>query len=689
MLCFMIFHTLCTKIITISLNHKLKTGLIMKKQVYFALFVVLFAGCNILQKNQEQKPSPVLLTIDDREITKDEFIRIYNKNNSYSDASVEIDEKSVDEYLEMFINFKLKVIEAENLGLDTVTDFQKELATYRKQLAEPYFIDETLIDSLVKEAYQRKTQEINASHILIKLDKDALPEDTVEAYNKAMKIRKRIVNGEDFSQVAREVSDDPSAKKNDGQLGWFSAFRMVYPFESAAYNTKTGEVSMPVRTRFGYHLIKVNDRRPSRGEIKVAHIYIAVPPNSPQEKVTAAAEKVEKLKKDMAKGVDFAELVEKYSDDKSTVQNDGELPWFSSGRMLPVFEDTAFALKNNNDISQPFKSPYGWHVVKRIDKKDIEPFEKQKEELRKKIERAPRSRLRETTVIEQLKESNNYTELNSLDDFRESLDSTIFRGQWDADKMINPDKKLFSYADTIIYQRDFANHLETKTFSRKKPRDIVLRILYEKYVNSVIKHYETMRLGQKHPEFYYLMKEYHDGILLFNLTDSLVWSKAVKDTTGLKEFYEKNIDNYMWGKRVDAYVYTLKHDSVLNLVKKLAVDRYEKDLTNKDILDSVNTEKNKVLSIESKKFVEGENKHVDASKKERGLLTPLEDGDNTILIYINKRLEPQHKSLDEARGLVTADYQNQLEQQWIQKLRDKYKIEVNQEVLEEIKTELE
>ncbi|KPL09354.1 MAG: peptidylprolyl isomerase, partial [Bacteroides sp. SM23_62] len=252
----------------------------------------------------------ILMTIHDRQVTLDEFERIYHKNNS----STALEQQTVEEYLDLFINFKLKVIEAEELGLDTTQSFIKEFNGYKKQLAKPYLSDSEEVDALVQEAFQRAQKEINVSHILIRANQDAAPEDTLRAFNKAIEIRDRILAGEDFGTVAKATSDDPSAKTNAGNLGWFTVFRMVYPFENGAYNTETGKVSRPVRTRFGYHLIKVNDVRPARGEVRVSHIMIMTPESMNDEQREDAKKRIYMLYDSLQAGIDFAEIARKYSE---------------------------------------------------------------------------------------------------------------------------------------------------------------------------------------------------------------------------------------------------------------------------------------------------------------------------------------------------------------------------------------
>lgn len=230
----------------------------------------------------QEKENPVVLEIGNKKVTLEEFEAIYKKNADENKTSTP---EELKDYLDLYIKFKLKVVEAEALGMDTLPAFVQELEGYRKQLAQPYLSDREVTEGLIKEAYERMKSDVNASHILVKVSQEAEPKDTLAAYNKILKIRKRIITGEDFEKVAAETSEDPSAVKNKGNLGYFTVFQMVYPFESAAYNTEVGKISMPVRTSFGYHILKVNDKRPARGTMKAAHIMIRVNKNDGEEEI--------------------------------------------------------------------------------------------------------------------------------------------------------------------------------------------------------------------------------------------------------------------------------------------------------------------------------------------------------------------------------------------------------------------
>ena len=653
----------------------------MKKLII--LFLVFSIYCQIPGITQDN--DPVLLIIGNNKITKSEFERIYKKNNAIASA----DKKSVKDYLELFINYKLKVIEAERLGYDTVKSFEHELAGYRDQLAKPYLEDREITDELLKEAYERSRYEINASHILVKVDQYALPDDTLAAYNKIMDIRRRIVSGESFEKVAKATSDDPSAKMNGGELGWFSVFRMVYPFETAAYNTPVGEVSMPVRSRFGYHIIKVNGKRPARGDIKVAHIMVLLQRGASKNEVKNAKEKIEKYYQMLKDGADFSAIAKKYSEDSRSAPEGGEMKWFRSGSLPPEFENVAYDLKNVGDISAPVRTDYGWHIIKLLGKKPIGSFEVMKPELKRKLERDSRSKLADNGALERIEKENNFVEYpQNLNILAVKVDTSIYSNRWNnttADTMSEP---LFTINGKLYLQKDFAAYLKSVPKpSANIPVRLFVETVYKDYINKSVTNYEKAHLEDKYPEFKNLMQEYHDGILLFNLTNDTIWDKAEKDSAGLEKFYQVHKNEYMWDKRLDAAVYTVHDSTLLTEARKLAKKQLKKGFTNKTYLNELCPD-DSVPCVEIKDVkMQKDNNEYDWINKipwERGLSENFRSDDGMTFVAVKSILPPQPKALDEARGIITSDYQKFLEDRWIKRLRSEYKITVDGKVLETI-----
>ena len=652
----------------------------MKRPVILSLTLsLIFVNLILAQENAEK----TLLTIGDKQISKAEFLRIYKKNNM---DSVHYDEQSVRDYLELFINFKLKVIEAENQDYDEVPEFKNELAGYRKQLAKPYLSDAGTEEKLLKEAYERMKSEVHASHILVRISPDAPPADTIKAHEKIMDARKRILDGEDFAKVAKEVSEDPSVNQNNGDLGYFTAFQMVYPFENAAFKTEVGEISKPVRSRFGYHLIKVHDKRPASGEIKVSHIMVGVPRGMDPDSVEEAKDKIFNIYDSIQSGYDFAEMAKKYSDDKRTGRNGGELPYFGIGRMVKPFEEAAFALEKDGQISEPVKTSYGWHIIKRLEKKSIGTYEEEKTALSRKVSKDLRAEKSREAVVQKLKKEYNLKEnRKALKEFYEVVDQSIFSKEWDIETASELNKELFSFANTSINQQEFANYLYEKQ-SKRKAKNIELYVneQYEKFLEETMLAYEESVLEEKYADFRHLMQEYHDGILLFEITDDMVWSKAVEDTAGLHEFYNKNKQNYMWGKRLHANIFKVKDEKNAKKAMKFFLKIGGQDYTTDQILNLLNEkEKGAVTLVDSALFPKGSNEYVDKLFDVNAPIVKNFPEDN-IIVQVIEILKPAPKKLSEARGIITADYQNYLEEKWIEKLRDKYTIKVHEEVLQEI-----
>lgn len=662
----------------------------MKKSV-FGLVVLIFLTITTIPVFA-QDSDPVILNVAGEEISRSEFLNVYMKNNVNSEV---LDRKSLEEYMELYINFRLKVKEAEALGLDTVRSFKEELAGYRKQLAQPYLIDEEMNKSLLQEAYDRKKTDIRASHILIRVDRNAAPADTLIAYKKVMNLRKRILKGEDFGKVAMEESDDLSArdrqmegrtiKGNLGDLGYFTVFDMVYPFETGAYNTPVGEVSMPVRSDFGYHLIKVTDRKPALGRVQVAHIMMRLPADANAEDSARIAAKAMEVYTRILNGEDFARMAEQNSDDKSTAAKGGVLPWFGANKMIPEFISEITKLKNLNDVSKPFLTSFGWHIVKLLDRKDIGAYEDVVNELKQSLTRSDRAKKSEEALLNRIRREYKYTEnLKARDDFYKVVTDTIFSAKWSAQQAAGLKKTIMTIGRRSFSQQDFADWLAKNQRKRAK-EDIRTFVngMFTTFVNETLLAYEDSRLESKYPDFKMLVKEYRDGILLFELTDQKIWSKAVKDTTGLEAFYNQNKGNYMWDQRLDATVYTLEStDDKLIAGLRKAISG---GLTDTELLTQFNTDTTSLLTIDHRKYQKGDNELIDSLEWKPGLAPESIDEGKVTLVNIHALLNPEPKKLNEARGLITADYQNYLEQEWIRELRARYPFKVNEEVLSSIK----
>jgi peptidyl-prolyl cis-trans isomerase SurA len=608
-----------------------------------------------------------IFSYGDKMVYNDEFMRVFNKNKRDKAAPTQAE---IDEYLDLYVKFKLKVEEAYNLQMDTAPSFISELAGYRTQLAQPYLTDKSVTEMLIKEAYNRSLEEVNASHLLINCSLDASPSDTLAAYEKALSMRSRVVSrGESFASVAKEFSDDPSAKTNEGNLGYFTAFQMIYPFENAAFTMQVGEVSMPVRTQFGYHLVYLQDRRKSFGDIKVAHLMIKY---YNEGQVDSAKQRAEGVYAKLKAGGDWNQLVEEFSEDFNTNAKGGELSWFNrtTGNIPTEFKDIAYTLKNNGDYAAPIKTKFGWHIVKRVDMKELPTYDESKDAIRRKVERDSRSELNKDVVVSRVKVENKYKELAGFNAVKGKFTDDLLKGNYE--KQEGNGTALFSIMDQKYTDTDFYAFAATNQSRSNKALDNAVADLYTDFVRKSNLDYELSMLEVKYDDFKNIMQEYKDGILLFELTDNEVWSKAVEDSAGLVAFYEANTDKYMWKERADANLYSCKDAKTATLAKKLA----KKGKTTNYILAKCNTKDPLAVKIEEKKFEKGSNNLLDKVSWVPGIYSLDSENDRIKFVHIKEIIAPTAKPLTENMGQATSDYQNKLEQDWIASLRAKYPVKI-------------
>lgn len=698
----------------------------MKKSKLIVLsLVAAFTGANA----QEQ----VVMTINGKPIKKSEFEAVYRKNNG---REVSNTNKSVKEYVDLFSLFKSKVFEAEALGLDTLSTFRNELAGYRRQLAAPYLTDKNTNENLLTEAYERLKTEVRASHILVRVEENALPKDTLEAWTRISIIR-NAVNGkmptaaeianydkllknssaiakklkekdsiaykarinaiknladyyksaaDKFQDVASKLSDEPGAADTKGDLNYFSALDMVYPFETAAYQTPVGEVSPIVRTRFGYHILKVYDKRAARGEMTASHIMVKFAKNATDADKANAKTKVDEIYAKLKAGQSFEELARQFSDDKQSADRGGMLQPFKSGRWPKAFEDAAFALSKNGDVSEPVQSPYGWHIIKRNDVKSMPAFNDMKAELKNKVARDSRSQMGRVALIEKVKKEAGFKEnLKNRDELLKVIDSSFTKATWKAESASKlGNKEVFVLAGKVYGQNDFAKYLESQMSFRPGENNFadLVKNIYKSWVNESVINYEDSQLENKYTDFANLYREYRDGILLFDLTDQKVWSKAVKDTAGLRAYYEKNKTKYMWDERAEVTTYKCLNDKVVKDLRKLL----KAGKTEKEIVDQLNKSSQLNVSVDNITYLKGESKALDANWAVGVLPDQIDDRDKSIkVMVINKILPKTPKTLGECRGNVTADYQTFLDEDWLAYLKKKYQVKVDEAVLNTIK----
>lgn len=623
---------------------------------------------------------PVIMTIDGKGFKKSEFEYIYNKN-----IQQQIEKKSLEEYVDMFRDYKLKVLEAEACGIDTTEAFIREFNEYRNQIAAPYLKDTAVEDSLVNEAYERLKEDVEVAHILLMVDNSIPGKSEDEVYEKAAGIVDEIRNGKSFEEIAAKYSEDQSTAGNNGYIGFIRGFMTVLPFEDAAYGTETGKVSDPVLSRYGYHIVKVISRRPNPGKIRTAHIMLKVPSNAPDNIKQSKKDTIFGIYEKLVAGADFAVMAEKYSEDRESGKRGGLMPWLSAGRIVKEYEDVAFSLKEPGDISEPFISPYGWHIVKLIDKRGVKPLDDIRRDILRRISRDERADMARKALVEKLKEeyncSFNGTNMEKLERAANLYrpDDTRFA------EMIagNPDT-IFSIAGKPYTVSDFAAFLAKNRKSATTENNIeMLMDRMEAFIDYAVLSYEDSRLEEKYPDFKNLVNEYHDGILLFDISNRMVWDKAAKDTRGLDKFFRKHKRDYAWeSPRFKGYAVECINDSIASLVRKRLKDLPEDSAIYK-LYEEFNSKDLKQVKAKKGLFAYGDNEVVDFcifNDENRP-----EDKSLPVIFAVGKLLKKWPECYTDVRGRVISDYQNKLEKEWVRELNKEHDVVINDDVVETIK----
>lgn len=661
------------------------------KIINYLMIAVLSMGSFVAQaqedalKIDENLAKQWLVAIEGDTTTAGDFWYLFNKNN-FDKTVPNMD--SLNNYRELYSKFLLKVKDAGVRGLDTTKKFVKEFEGYKNQLAESYLKDKSVTENLVKEAYQRSLEDVEASHILINIKYHALPNDTLEAYKRALKVQTLARSGKDFGELAKEYSEDPSAKTNNGYLGFFAAFKMVYPFENGAYETKIGEISEIVRTRFGYHVLKVHSKRKAIGEVKVAHIMMLVKEDMDEKKKLAAKQKIDEVYVKLQAGDSFETLAQQFSEDQQTRGKGGELPWFGAGKFVPEFENSAFALSTVGSYSKPVKTKYGWHIIKLLDSKPVLPFEEMEAELKNKVARSDRAEKSEAAVLNRIKKEYGFTEKfwfrkdrHGINSFFQYCDTTLLTGKWVAPKDAKLKTKMFAFAGKKYRQKDFADYITEKLIPRRGgDYKHLVNFSYNDWVKSILINHEKTQLGKKYPDYLRLLKEYRDGIILFELTDQMVWSKAIKDTAGLKAFHAKHKSEWKWADRMDGVLYKCKDEPTAKIVKKY-LDQGKDDVY---ILERVNKNSQLNVRVEAGVYQKKDRPEIGDLEFKVGISeVGISKGSFTVL-KIAKVIPSQDKDLKEVKGLVTAKYQEYLMKEWLKSLAAKYKVEYNEPVYKQL-----
>lgn len=655
-----------------------------------------------------QSDNDVVLEIQGEKISKSEFLKMYNRNNV---ASSTIDKEELNNYLDLYINYKLKLLQAKQEGFDTTKTYLDEVDSYRKQMIQPYINDVSITDSLINEAYEREKEFLRASHILISVPANATPSDTLEAYKKALNIRERALKGEDFSKLAVEFSDDPSAKGkeateeqaavkgNEGDLGYFTSMTMVYPFESACYSLKKGEISMPIKTNFGYHIIKLTDRIPAPFfTCNIKHVWINTQKHTEEEAkqlIQEAYSHVEEWKIDSVARV--------YSDDSYSAQNHGWLMKQKPNTLPAEYIERIKDMKEDQ-LSPIFKTRYGWHFFKLMNIHAHQPLEERKAQITQRISRDIRSYKTIESFIEKSKTYYNFKEYKkNLSELNSLVTDSIFSGNWQIPENFVGDKVLFTVGDTSFTQMDFLEEIYT---TQRKQTPEYIPLFLEKMFTAVedrkVLEYADSKLEDRYPELKETMDAFREGILIFSITDKEVWNKSLVDSVGLSNFYEKHKAEYNWQDRADVTIWNIDKSIDLKKATKIITKYNKKNKTNDQTREyllknfSITEKPDKYFTYTWGRYEKGMNKNIDKLIWNTSLSKDLKQenvvlSDTTLMtnknnVFVLKRfVEPQTKTLEECKGVVTSQYQEVLEKEWIESLRRRYSYTVNYDVFNSIK----
>ncbi len=629
-----------------------------------------------------QKDSDVLFTVADKPVTVGEFKYIFGKTNGDESG---YNEESVREYLELYERFKLKVARAKAMGLDTITALQNELEGYRRQLADNYLIDRQVTDRLVEELYQRTQKDIEFSHILLKFRGNPSPADTAALFNEAKAIKARLT-ASNFADEAKKNSQDNFSAPKGGKIGYITAPfpKGMHRLETALYRAKVNEVVGPVQTELGYHLAIKSAERPARGEVEIAHILIRKPEGTKTGSMPIPAQ-LQSAQKMLNNGDDFAKVAARISEDGKTKDNAGYLGFIGINRYEPAFENAAFGLTKDGQVSEIIESSVGFHLIRRISAKGIQPLDDIRPLLETKVKADGRFEDAKKQMLKDIRVKANVQENKAVFGryAAELVDSTFLSFRWKPAKTGVTTPLLAVGDDYKVGLDQFQEYLRKNSrqrvsMGRNSNASTVASNLYDTWIDEQLMAYAESRLEVDFPEFAALMREYREGILLFEATKIEVWDKASEDTTGLKQFFAMHRDDYKWEERatVTRYVVRANSGADINEVYAYAAD-HDMDAT----LDKFGRAN---IDASSDEFELNRLSEIGNLTPKAGSRTPVSNDMRKGVATFSKveaLLPARQKELREARGYVIADYQDQLEREWVEELRKQFPVKINKKVL--------
>lgn len=649
----------------------------------FSIFIACIASASATSFIQTSSQDSQLLTIGDAPVDKDELIYLISKGSSKESSSSGMSREEFEENLTLFVNYKLKVKEAETLGLDKSEEFNREFASFQENLKAPFLIKNSLEEGELRKAYSRMQEVIRASHILFQFPPNASRDDSLIVLKMALKVKGEIEQNGDINTLAIQYSDDPSAKINKGDLGYFTSLQMVQPFEDAAYTLQPGEVSDPVLTNFGYHLIQVKDRQPNPGQVRVSHILVRID-DSTNNGEDLARRKIADIYTEIQKeSTVWEDIVKTYSEDPASSENGGILPWFSVGSMIPEFEIAAFSLTEIGEVSPPVRTQYGYHILRLEAKKPLDSYESLEENIRSRILRDSRSTMIQSQVMAIQKARYGFVEneasVERLSSELNSLSVSAFISALENDNVSG--QNLFTLMGKTYTNKDFADFVTQEEIIPKSTAG-TFDSWYERFTANKLNQAEEADLLANNKEYQMLLKEYRDGILLFSLMNEEVWQKGIIDSLGQVEFYKKNINKYQWKSRVNAFVVKVLDSTQLESartelsgqpISESLIDKFETDYKT-----------NNPLAYQTESGLMEYQDHPILSKANLQMpYQEIESEGKIHLVLLGEKIPAGPKKFEETRGLVIRDYQDFLDNSLLSKLKSKYPVKINSQVKEE------
>ena len=639
----------------------------VKKFTFFFAIFLLWSGIH----------AQTLFTVDGAAVTKDEFLKAYNKNNNGQKPT----DKSYRDYLELYIRYKLKVRAAYDARLDTLPAQRTELQNFRSQVAESYLKDESSLDKLVKEVFERGQKDIRLAHILIPLPKNALPVDTLRAYEKAEAAYAALKKGKRFADVARQYSEDPSVKTNGGDIGWITVFTLPYELETLAYTTPQGKFSRPLRTKGGYHIFRVESQRKALGRIRIAQILLSFPPSSTAAAQDAIRRKADSIYSLLQHGADFAALARANSGDNLSYQAGGELPEFGIGRYDSAYEATAFGLEKDGDISKPLRSSFGYHILKRLARKPVPDKldETVAARIKQQVMNDPRIEVSRKALLARIEQQTGFhrSEFSDLDLWA-FTDSAMRNTGLSSFRGMNYSTVLISFSRQSYILKEWLDYVRSVRGLRPGGNE-ANKELFDRWIERVAQDYYRNHLEDYNQDFAFQLTEFREGNLLFEIMQRKIWDKASTDSAGLRNYYEAHKNKYWWDASADALLFTCRNQGAADALKSRLISHPLAAW--RQVTDSGASS----IQADSGRYeltqIPGPDKNSLSPMTYTSFSSNQADQSISFAYVLNVYRDRSPRNFHDARGFVINDYQNWLEDQWINQLKKKYPVKIEEKVL--------